>query len=172
MAKTNGFIGISYAKNILQALVGNTYQINFSSNVYMALFSEKPTADGNGNYNISEIEPSGNGYKRQFIGMSSNTSAFNVYPSTAAIDSETGDISITNISQIKFDKATGNWTATKGDTEDGKTKLTWFGLMSSQSNGNLIFAGQLNSAITVGENESVNIAAGDAIITLASTAVI
>lgn len=172
MAKTNGFIGIDYAQNILQALVGNRSQIAFSSSVYMALFSEKPTANSSGNYNISEIEPVGNGYKRQFIGMSNSTSLFNVYPSTSTVDSETGDVSITNTNQIKFDKATGNWTATKGDKEDGKTKLTWFGLMSAQTNGNLIFAGQLNSAVTVGENESVNIAAGDAIITLASTAVI
>lgn len=172
MAKTNGFIGIDYAKTILQAIVGNINTVNFSSNVYMALFSEKPTTDSNGNYNISEIEPVGNGYKRQFIGMSGNTSMFNVYSSTSTIDSETGDVSITNTNQIKFDKATGNWTATKGDKEDGKTKLTWFGLMSAQTNGSLIFAGQLNSAVTVGENESVNIAAGDAIITLASTAVI
>lgn len=156
---TNGFLGINYAKSIIKGMVGKTNGSIFPGSAYLAILKEAPTYNSEtSTYNISDLEVVSTGYKRERIGYynDSYTTCFG-----DPVLNDDGTISISNNKQIKFDKATTQWLDKNGNAEFG-----WYAVMSAQTDGDIIFAGPLSTAITVKTDESVNIAVGAAKVTI------
>lgn len=153
----NGFLGLNFAKALAKGITG---QINGSytlpGTAYLAILSSKPSMDGS---NVADLEPITGGYKREIIGHY-NQSIVNCFGEPTV--NEDGSVTINNAKQIKFDKASATW-----QDKNGNTTFSWYAVMSGQTGGSLIFAGELKAAITVGVNESVNLGVGEAPITIA-----
>lgn len=86
------------ANTILNALCGKSQYASLASNCYLGLSATEPET---GDYTGGEIEPSGNGYARKFIGGYNTTAS--QYMANAA------NGVITNAQEIHFDEATGSW---------------------------------------------------------------
>lgn len=159
----NGFLGTYVATQIANCILGKSSQFGVGGSAYLTILSEMPKLDGS---NISDLEPTTNssklsyyGYKRELIGnyQVSVTQLF-------AMDSELsvdGKIVYKNTKQIKFDKVTDTLV-----NSYGKSTFTHFAVMSSETGGTLLFTGTLTTPITVTANQSINIAVGDAVITI------
>lgn len=161
MAETNGFLGATYAQSILNGITGRSYSSSlFSGRCYLGLLTDKPTYSATTGYNVSDLEvvSGDNGYQRQVLGIydQSETICFG-----DPVINEDGTVTITNTQQIKFNKALSQWK----DKNDNAT-LTWFAAMSEKTGGSLLFAAPLATAITVEKDQAVNIAAGEAKITI------
>lgn len=161
MAETNGFLGATYARDILNGLTGrSSASYIFSGSCYLGLLTGKPTYNTTTGYNVSDLEvvSGDNGYQRQVLGIynQSETICFG-----NPVINEDGTVTITNTQQIKFNKALSQWK----DKNDNAT-FTWFVAMSSKTGGSLLFAAPLSTAITVEKDQAVNIAAGEAKITI------
>lgn len=153
----NGFLGINFAKQLAKGIVGQTQgSYALPGQAYLALLTGKPNMDGS---NISDLEPIVGGYRREPIG-NYNQSLVNCFGEPVV--NEDGSVTITNSRQVKFDKASATW-----HDKNDNTSFSWYAIMSAQTGGTLIFAGELKAAITVGVNESVNLGVGEALITIA-----
>jgi len=106
--------------------------------VYVAVSTANPLADNSG-----MAEPSGNSYAR----VSTTTSTWN------ACTLATGQT--TSAQAITFPQASGSWGT-----------LTYFALFDASSSGNQLGAGALTASKSIGTNDTLSFASGNASATL------
>lgn len=99
--------------------------------IYIGLSTSNPQDDGTG-----LAEPNGNGYAR-------------VQTGSADWNAASGG-TVSNISDITFTKATGNWGT-----------VTHFALFDAETGGNLLAHGQLSQAREIGSSDTAKFAAGE-----------
>lgn len=125
------------SRQILDALCGKAVSAVLGATSYVGLSTTAPTASG-----TNFTEPVGNGYARVMIG--SYNSATTQKMSTV----ENGETS--NAEIIYFPEATGPWGT-----------LSYFGIFSAQTEGNLLAYGELANPIAPVENTIPIIRLGD-----------
>lgn len=125
---------------ILNQLCGKS-QSSMASSAYLALSQTAPNSAGGG-----ITEPVGNGYERAMLGMYNGTK----HMGEPVHDATAGKTTISNISEIHFNEATGSWGT-----------LTHFAIYSSKTGGTPLYVGQLNTSLTPVENNVVIIKVGD-----------
>ncbi len=145
------------AQSILNYLTGKTQSI-YGGSMYIGLSKKVPYINSSGEItNIDEPEISATtGYAREMIGnyQVASSQLFG----TMTWDSTNNYFKITNISQIKFNKALTAWT----DTTDDTTKIKAFVIYNAATGGTPLFFGELASTTHVSANQSCNIAVGAA----------
>lgn len=133
----------------LGALVGKS-GVGYPDSVYMALSTTDPSVDGS---LISE--PSGNGYARKRIttgyGANNSSHAFG----NATYDDSTDTVTISNLYEIQFPKATGSWGT-----------ITHFALYSASSGGTMIAYGSLTNSISPVTDSVAIIEVGNAVLSI------
>ena len=115
----------SYANNILNYIFSKTTSLNAPNTVYVGLSKNDPEAD-NGTF----TELAGYGYERVLVSQRGSA-----YPNL--IGTASGR-SLTNIYQINWTKATGEWETANG-----------FGLFDSATGGTPFFYGKLTEPVIV-----------------------
>lgn len=141
------------SKNTLTAILGTLLgktTLSFTNNVYMALSTADPTVDGSG---VSE--PSGNGYARKIVttgyGANNNSHAFG----SVTYDDATDTVSISNLYEIQFPKATGSWGT-----------ITHFALYNASTGGTMIAYGSLTNSISPVTDSVAIIEVGNAVLSI------
>jgi hypothetical protein len=134
----------NYSSNqILSNLCGKSSNISLGANSYVGLSTTTPSADG-----TNFTEPTGNGYARVLLGASGQSYAQKMGTATAG--------AITNTEIIYYPEATGSWGT-----------ITYFGIFSAQSGGQLLAYGALTTSIAPTANTIPIIRAGELDISLA-----
>lgn len=110
----------------LRQICGKTSSTNLGSTCYMGLSTTTPNADGT---NFTEPSAS-NGYARSLIGLSSQ--------SATQVMGAPVNGTITNTGIIFFPEATASWGT-----------ITYFGLFSAETGGDLILYGALSNSVSV-----------------------
>ena len=155
-------LGSEMASNILRMLTGTTSQYNKGADVFMGLFTSAPVMTVNAsnivtNIDFSTYEPAigTSGYQRERIGNYSITFT-SLFGSTVYYSSASKYYYISNVAQIKFNKATGTWTA------NGTSNITHYGLFNASTGGTILAWGELTSTIQVAADQAANIDIGQA----------
>ena len=146
-------ISNTLASQLLNLITGKTQSVAYG-NMYIGLSTTVPSLNSSTGAIENVTEPdTANGYARELIG--SSTIASTQIFGTVAYDSTNSCFTISNTSQIKFNKATSAWGTIKA-----------FCLYSAATGGTPLFYGTLTSDVTVSANQSCNIAVGSAVLKL------
>ena len=119
-------------------LNGTLRNITYSApdNVYLALYTSNPTDSDTG------TEVSGGAYARQQVNFTSPTQT-------------EGRATVENDAELEFDIATEDWGT-----------ITHMGIRDSETDGNLLYYGELQNSKTIDQGDQFRVQAGDLVIDL------
>ena len=160
-------LGSNFGVGILRCLTGTQSSVYGSGNgIFMGLLTSAPIITVNASNIVTGIEYSAfepaiglSGYAREIIGHPS-TGIGPAFDTTVYYNSASSFYYISNVAQIKFNKASDLWTA------NSSSDITHFGLFTSASGGTILAWGELTSAINVSANQAANVDVGSAILKL------
>lgn len=160
-------LGSTFGVGILRCLTGTAGTVTGTNNgIFMGLLTSAPIMTVNASnivtgveYSVFEPTIGSSGYAREIIGHP-NAGIAPAFDSTVYYNQASSFYYISNVAQIKFNKASDVWTA------NSSTLLTHFGLFTASSGGTLLAWGELTSAITVSANQAANVDVGSAILKL------
>lgn len=158
-------LGNYLGEMFLKGIIGELSQISVTQ-AYLGLLTGEPTVTVNTNnvvtgINYATYEPAvgTNNYAREQIG--STSSGFtDVFDTSIKYNTTNKYYYTTNTRQIKFNKASGTWTA------NDSSSITHFAIFNAASGGQILAWGELTTAITVQANMSANVEVGQAILRL------
>lgn len=159
-------LGSTLAQATLKVLTGATSSIGFQAgNIYMGLLTSEPVITVNASNIVTAVDFSTyepvigtSAYERELVGNYS-IAFTKLFGDNVYYNSTSKYYYMSNVQQIKFNKAEGTWMA------NGTSTITHFGLFNTSTGttgGAIIAWGALVSSIAVGANQAANIDVGDA----------
>ena len=155
------YLGEAFLKGVIGEL--NQTQV---SQAYLVLLTGEPVVTVNSSNVVTGIDYSTyeptigtNNYAREQIGSTSSgfTDVFDV---SIKYNTANKYYYTSNVRQIKFNKASGTWTA------NSSSSITHFAISNAPTGGQILAWGELTTPITVQANMSANVEVGQAVLRL------